>query len=240
MLSTEFTREDYLERAEARPLLAEALAGTTSLAGTLDSLVEGLRERTGWSSPLESGPWQRFEEYFTLVSELSRTGADDNEIYRGLHESYVQADNIASKRSFLKGSGQSAGVMLAGGLIAAIPPLWIVGTAFCALGALGYAFSGIATLASADLGAHPRHALGELYSRAEALDADIGRAFLYDDVEQNRERFGQTYRALAEEERALVGQDLHRMLAAGALDMGGAELKRYLSSLGENEVTSDA
>ena len=82
--------------------------------------------------------------------------------------------------------------------------------------------------------------LQPLYGMAQSLDADIAHAFLYDDFEQNRERFGPTYRSLSGEERAGVDRELHQMLAAGALDMGEAELDRYLSGLREEEVAPDA
>lgn len=90
------------------------------------------------------------------------------------------------------------------------------------------------------LGERRKEALQPLYGVVESLDADISRCFILEDFEGCRGRFELTYRSLTPGERAGVEQELCRRLEAGAIDMGEAELGKYLDSLTVSEVAPDA
>ena len=82
--------------------------------------------------------------------------------------------------------------------------------------------------------------LAPVYEAAWQLDSAIGRLFAADQFHEKRENFERTYRMLDEDGRSAVATEMKEQLCAGAVDMGEAELDRYLSGLRENEVAPDA
>ena len=232
-------RGRYVGMAASYAPLGAVISGEATMRSSLDGILDGI-EKDARLTKSESPHLAEFGECAAfLLSDLSDFG--DNYLQDSL--TGIMKDNAEAllnrKWNSLKG-GVGAAVAAAGFVAWAIPPLDIPAYFLFLGGWIPYcAIKGQAKRGRRAKD-HREEVFSSLYLRADILDRDIGRCFVMDDFLGCRERFEKTYQALDSEERADVGAGLHRMLSAGALDMGEAELDRYLSSLTVSEVAPDA
>lgn len=224
MPETAHDREYYLAKAEEHPLLKEAVGGSASFRGRIDDLVIGLLSEKG-----DLGK--------TLVEFRELTGAiaDCSPEVFDVKSCNMSAEYIRSFRSTISNMNLALVYGASAGYLLFIPPFQLVEAFFFGLGTLSAALNAPAAYRGWKARNNAIEVFAPVCSAAVALDEDIGKAFLMDDFLGRKERFGETYLALAPEERADVEAELRRMLSAGALDMGEAELERYLAGLRDLE-----
>lgn len=243
MLETLRTREYYLAKAEEHTFLHNAIAGEDprfghlfTFEGSLEGILGRLEASHGASDYFQIPEIPEFKEYVAMVEDIlgdTGTPLDGPGLFR----------DAAALRCY---EHSKAGAAI-NGTVAALnaacllfPATWPVSALFvlsngglCA-GNLKRAKAGKAVKDNKE------QVFAPLYDAARSLDIDIGKAFLYEHFTGARSRFELTCRSLSEAERPGVTDELHRMLSAGALDMGEVELDSYLGGLTMKEATPDA
>ncbi len=222
----------YAGMAETYRPLERVISGEATMRGTLDALLDGI-EADAKLTKSDSPRLTQFGECASfLLSDLGR------DYLAGSYKRDAEA-LLNRKWNALK-VGASAVTAAVGLILWAIPPLDIPAYALYLAGWVPFS----ALRRQAQRGKRAKDCREEvfsvLYLQADILDRSIGRAFVMEDFHSARDRFEKTYQALAPDERAYVGAGLRRMLSAGALDMGEAELDSYLGSLTEEGVAPDA
>ena len=214
----------YSGKAHELPLLGKVIVGEETLAGHLDSIVDK-----------KNVDGEDLRECLETLCALgcADIAAPDAFPYRTSLTAQMKTLGLYMVRT------QGSAALAYGVASLFFPVIPAVGAVVGFLGICGGMVWGMFSLDKDDekalgqLRQQRREILEPAYHLAASLDADICRAFLYDDFGQTRSRFELTYRSFSGEERQEVEQELHRMLAAGALDMGEAELDSYLAALAE-------
>ncbi len=232
------TREYYLEKAEEHMFLHNAIAGedprfdhVITFEGSLEGILERLEEQSV-SNYFKGADIREFHDYVTLVQELLKdtgTQLDASPLYK-------DAIALGTYGRYQARAAINGTVAALNGLTLLFPVIFPVSIFFMALN--GYVC--VENLRKAKAGKvikdSKEEAFAPLYDAARSLDLDIGKCFLHEHFTWARSRFELTYRSLSGEERAEVKQELCRRLEAGALDMGEAELDRYLDGLRQQEA----
>ena len=229
MLETAHDCEYYLAMAEEHPFLKEAVESSASFRARLDDLVIGLLSGSGNLS-------KTLTEFTQLTGILAECSPEEFDAKSCDRDAY----SIGRYHRAIRDVTTAAMYSSIGALSLLAPPFVVLEAWLFGVGALALATSAPVAYRGWKASRNAIEVFAPVCSAAVALDDDIGKAFLIEDFLGEKERFGETYRALAVEERTAVETEFHRMLSAGALDMGEAELDSYLGSLLENEVAPDA
>ncbi len=217
MPETAHGREYYLAKAEEHPFFWDAVEGSASFRGRIDDLVIGLLSEKGDLGKTLT----EFRDLTNAIAESSPEAFD-------VKSCNMSAEYIRRYRSTISNIDAAFVYGASAGYLLFIPPFQLVEAFLFGLGTLGVALNAPAAYRGWKARNNAIEVFAPVCSAAVALDEDIGKAFLMDDFLGRKERFGETYQALAPEERAEVGAGLRRMLSAGALDIGEAELEEML------------
>ncbi len=232
MLETIHSREFYQQKAEEDSRIKGQIHGWYTFEHELDySIANLIKKKSSYEDRDEAQ-----KDIDRCIDSMCTVATDlDEEQIDKMHYAALVMSIGGSFKGFTAGSG-TIGVVAG---LTAINPVVGAGVALiCAGLALG---STVFTLASSKGMAENwsfRRNLDEIYAPAYELaqifDQDIGKCFLYDYFEEQRERFEKTYIALDEEDKTLVDQTLYEQLEFGAVDMAEHELMTYLAELKED------
>ena len=229
MLETAHGCDYYLAKADEHPFLKEAVEDSASFRARLDDLVIGLLSGSG-----DLG--KTLTEFTQLTGILAECSPEEFDVKSCNRDAY-SIGRYHRAISDVTTAAMYTGVV---SLSLLAPPFVVLEAWLFGVGALALATSAPVAYRGWKAMRNAIEVFAPVCSAAVALDDDIGKAFLMDDFLGKKERFGETYRKLAPEERKGIDAELYRMLSGGALDMGEAELDSYLGSLLENEVALDA
>ncbi len=251
-----YTREFYLGRAEQYPLLAEVISGERTFAGRLDGIIDDIWLDSSRNMEMyvlfmgymiDETPLEEFSGYLDTLVALSAMEGSKNSTYAGAMRDYWEL--VAGKGGresilWMNGIIYGGGTAAAAALFLLIPGGALVEGALMLLGGAGFVqgirkgFGGLGRqLEKRD---ECVKTLSPVYEAARQLDSRIGTLFAADRFHEDRNLFERSYRMLDEEGRGAVASELREQLVMGAVDMGEAELDRYLGSLAVDEVAPDA
>ncbi len=217
-LPTMHDSEYYFKKAEDSRFLKRVVEGTDSLEGRLDLILFYQGEEPEW-----------FAHYLDTLEEMTGVGLHKGELMRRYEALYNGGLYIA-------GNAVSTMAAVIGAAFLAVPPFVLLEPILLGLGAVGYLRSGKNVRYYNETFNAKETIFNPVRFAASACDLDIGRCFLYGDFMEEghrHDRFEKTYAGLEPEERSEVRGALREMLAAGALDMGEAQLDSYFAGLGK-------
>ena len=213
-------RQYYIEKAERHLGIEWSVEGTGTVRNCLEQLVCSIDSCAGLGIASVSELADGLSDTISLLTSLS--GAD-------IPSTGGRASDAADGPFAL---GVVSGYVAALGLIFAAPVAGVLLPAFGALIAGGLIGGGIGKKRQKKRIEESRKPfLDALYGAADTVDSDIGFYFSMEHFHCARERFEASYRAMAPYRRSSVEEMLGEQLLAGVIDMGEAELRRYLAGI---------
>ncbi len=216
-------RQYYLEKAERYLGIEWSIEGTGTVRNCLEQQVCSIDSCAGLGLASVSELADGLDDTISLLTSLS--GADIPSTGGRAPEALDMPFS----------AGLLSGYAAAMALIIAFPVAGVLLPALVALVAGGAIGGGIGSRRQRKrIEESRRPFLEALYGAADAVDNDIGFYFALEHFHCARERFEASYRAISPERQSSVQEMLAEQLCAGAIDMGEAELGRYLAGLAGN------